>query len=101
MIIERTVQPGKFRVQIPGKPLSVSLIGLRGRPFHLRRMDQGEFTSRISMTPEGEIRNDHVIRGTPSSWEMRGTMLYLWPFPTHEWKVRVEIEDRKEPVAAE
>lgn len=93
-ILERNMDVGKFRTQVEGKVQGVAIKGLRARYHKLRQMDEEEFKSRISMTPEGEIRNDHIIRGTPSAWFQKGTLVYIWPFPVHQWSIKVESEVR-------
>lgn len=95
--IDRNMEVGKFRTQIEGKAQSVSLKGLRNRYHPLRKMELHEFESRISLDPLGNIRDDHVIRGTPNAWIQRGVQVFLWPFPVHSWSIRIETETKDKP----
>jgi len=63
----------------------VGLIGSRNRVMPLTRVTETEMNSRLSRTADGSIREDFVLRGTPAIWTQIGTMVYIWPIPTHSW----------------
>lgn len=96
-IVEKKLPVGKWRITLVSETAGhtitgVNLKGLRNRPWPIRQASQEEFFERHPKDENGEP-SDTIpsLRGMPSLWTSRGNQIYLWPSPSQEWTVQIEL----------
>ena len=96
-IIQRPLDTGKWKVGIkPGREVvSVSLVGMRNRPYPLSKITKEEFQSRCMRGPTGAFEDNIVTRGTPHWYYFDGAVIHLNPSPAHQWTLQVELRDKR------
>lgn len=107
-VLERDLPNGKWKIGFdPGHDVSyVHLVGLRSRPFPLMRATKEEFFERVpQITEEGPnkgrpIEGPFVVRGVPVTYLQMGQVVYLWPIPAHDWKIRIGLNKKPAKVDA-
>jgi hypothetical protein len=99
-IIQRHLKVGQWKLQlsheISGHMVSgVYLKGNRGRPWKIYAVSEEEFLKRFPV----DQADASVLRGIPSMWTVRGSLLYLWPSPANEWVLEIRMIKREKEVA--
>jgi hypothetical protein len=99
-IVTRNLKVGQWRIQlsheIGGHEVEgVFLKGNRNRPWPIIQVSEEEFFKRFP----ADQPDESVLRGIPSMWVQRGSLLYLWPSPAHEWTLEIRMIKREKEVA--
>lgn len=94
--IEKHIDCGKWKLGLEGGyiPTEVRLRGSRNRTTPLRRLPKEEFRARFSYDPDGKVKDDVVLRGMPLYWHFEGNTVQLWPAPSHQWDVEIDLQPK-------
>lgn len=89
--IVKELDVGKWRLQVGGEVIGVSLRGMRSRAHPLVKTDNKDFQSRLMKRPNGEVTDPAVLRGVPTTYCQEGPYLMLWPSPAHRWTIEIDV----------
>ena len=92
-ILEKHLDPGKFRVPIPGNSdvEGVALRGNRKRSWPLMKIDLEEFKRRMPTDLQGDMNSPSALWSIPVAYTRQGPFVLVWPAPRHEWTVEVKL----------
>ncbi len=99
--IERKLAVGKWRLNIGHdmkdcELLGVYLKGMRNRPFELNRVTPETFFERAPKDENGQPQDTPtMMRGVPVFYLLQGTTVFLWPAPSHEWKLELRLRAKQ------
>ncbi len=95
--IERQLNVGKWRIFLghdmkDHELLGVYLKGMRNRPFPVMKASPETFFERAPKDENGQpYDTPSMLRGVPVMYLQQGTTVFLWPAPSHEWKLELRL----------
>ena len=95
-IMEKYLEPGKFRIPIPGNSEveGVCLKGMRKRSWPLIKIDLDEFKKRMPTDLEGVMNSPSALWSIPVAYTRQGPFVLVWPAPRHEWTVELKLSKK-------
>lgn len=96
-LIERKLDPGKFRIPLPhGVDVeAVSLKGMRKRSWPLMHISVDELKKRMPTDLDGTMVSVEALCSVPVAYARQGPWVLVWPAPRHEWTVEIDITKRE------